>query len=77
MQLATQSFFSRSHDAVIRVFDEAGNVIETYEHKGRFQRTVAFTEFFYTLFAFGWRSPWFLFFGMFLNDPDFYKPSSR
>jgi hypothetical protein len=22
-------FFSRSHDAVIRVFDEAGNVIET------------------------------------------------
>jgi hypothetical protein len=23
---------SRSHDAVIRVYDEAGNVIETYEH---------------------------------------------
>jgi hypothetical protein len=26
--------FSRSHDAVIRVYDEAGNVIETREHKG-------------------------------------------
>ena len=27
-------FRSRSHDATIRVYDEAGNVIETYEHKG-------------------------------------------
>jgi len=26
--------FSRSHDAVIRVYDEAGNVIQTHEHKG-------------------------------------------
>jgi hypothetical protein len=26
-------FRSRSHDAVIRVYDEAGNVIETHEHK--------------------------------------------
>ena len=25
-------FFSRSNDAVIRVYDEAGNVIETHEH---------------------------------------------
>ena len=25
---------SRSHRAVIRVYDEAGNVIETHEHKG-------------------------------------------
>jgi hypothetical protein len=25
---------SRSHDAVIRVYDDAGNVIETREHKG-------------------------------------------
>jgi hypothetical protein len=25
-------FFSRSHDAVIRVYDEAGNVIEAHEH---------------------------------------------
>jgi hypothetical protein len=30
--------FSRSHDAVIRVYDEAGNVIETHEHKGDFKR---------------------------------------
>ena len=30
--------YSRSHDAVIRVYDDAGNVIETHEHKRRFQR---------------------------------------
>ena len=30
-------FRSRSHDAVIRVYDEAGNVIETHEHKGDFR----------------------------------------
>jgi hypothetical protein len=30
-------FFSRSHDAVIRVFDEAGNVIEAHEHTGDFK----------------------------------------
>jgi hypothetical protein len=29
-------FFSRSHDAVIRVYDAAGNVIETHEHAGDF-----------------------------------------
>jgi len=28
---------SRSHDAVIRVYDDAGNVIETHEHKGEFK----------------------------------------
>jgi len=28
-------FFSRSHDAVIRVYDEAGNVIETTQASGR------------------------------------------
>jgi hypothetical protein len=28
---------SRSHDAVIRVYDEAGNVIETHEHEGEFK----------------------------------------
>jgi hypothetical protein len=28
---------SRSHDAVIRVYDEAGDVIETHEHKGEFK----------------------------------------
>jgi hypothetical protein len=30
-------FFSRSHDAVIRVYDEAGNVIETHERAGDFK----------------------------------------
>jgi hypothetical protein len=30
-------FYSRSHDAVIRVFDEAGNVLETHEHAGDFK----------------------------------------
>jgi hypothetical protein len=30
-------FFSRSHKAVICVFDESGAVIETHEHKGDFQ----------------------------------------
>ena len=29
--------YSRSHDAVIRVYDAAGNVIETHEHKGHFK----------------------------------------
>ncbi len=28
---------SRSHHAVIRVYDESGNVIETHEHKGEFK----------------------------------------
>jgi hypothetical protein len=27
----------RSHDAVIRVYGAAGNVIETHEHKGEFK----------------------------------------
>ena len=30
-------FFSRAHDAVIRVYDESGNVIQTHEHKGDFK----------------------------------------
>ena len=30
-------FRSRSHGAVIRVYDEAGNVIETHEHAGDFK----------------------------------------
>ena len=30
-------FYSRSHDAAIRVYDESGNVIETHEHKGDFR----------------------------------------
>ena len=28
---------SRSHDAVIQVYDEAGNVIETHQHRGEFK----------------------------------------
>ncbi len=31
------SFYSRSHDAVIRVYDDAGNVIQTHEHTGDFK----------------------------------------
>jgi hypothetical protein len=30
-------FYSRSHDALIRMYDDAGNVIETHEHKGGFK----------------------------------------
>ena len=30
-------FYSRSHHAVIRVYDAADNVIETHEHKGEFK----------------------------------------
>jgi len=30
-------FYSRSHDAVIRICDEAGNVIETHEQAGEFR----------------------------------------
>jgi hypothetical protein len=30
-------FYSRSHRAVIRVFDDSGNVIETHEHTGEFK----------------------------------------
>ncbi len=31
------NFFSRSHNAVIRVYDESGNVIQTHEHAGEFK----------------------------------------
>jgi hypothetical protein len=31
------NFYSRSHDAMIRVYDAAGNVIETHEHAGDFR----------------------------------------
>jgi len=30
-------FYGRSHDALIRVYDERGNVVETHEHKGDFK----------------------------------------
>ena len=31
------AYYSCSHDAVIRVYDDAGNVINTHEHKGDFK----------------------------------------
>ena len=30
-------FFIRPHDAVVRIYDRAGNVIETHEHAGEFK----------------------------------------
>jgi adenosyl cobinamide kinase/adenosyl cobinamide phosphate guanylyltransferase len=33
-------FRSRSHDAVIRIYDEVGNVIATHEHAGKFRDKV-------------------------------------
>jgi hypothetical protein len=35
--IGNAKFYSRLHDAVIRVYDEAGNVIETHEHAGKFK----------------------------------------
>ena len=32
-------FYSRSHDTVIRVYDEAGNVIETHEYASDFKES--------------------------------------
>ena len=32
-------FYSRSHDAMIRVYDEAGEMIETHEQPGTFQES--------------------------------------
>ena len=40
MQSGLRKFYSRSHHAVIRVYDDAGNVIET-RASGRFQRAVS------------------------------------
>jgi len=37
MQSANAKFYSRSHDVVIRVYDEADNVIQTHKHKGDFR----------------------------------------
>jgi len=34
---------SRSHHAVIRVYDDAGNLIETHEHKGDFKGPCVFS----------------------------------
>jgi hypothetical protein len=30
-------FYSRSHHAVIQIYDDAGNVIETHKHAGDFK----------------------------------------
>ena len=35
--VAYAEFYSRSHDATIRVYDMAGNVIETHEQKAAFK----------------------------------------
>jgi len=37
LRVLRAKFFSRSHNAVIRVYDETGNVIETREHAGEFK----------------------------------------
>jgi hypothetical protein len=37
-------FFSRSHHAVIRVYDEADNVIETNEREGDFEEARIFLD---------------------------------
>jgi hypothetical protein len=37
MRIGYAQHYSRSQNAVIRVFDEAGNVIETHEHAGDFK----------------------------------------
>jgi hypothetical protein len=36
-------FYSRSHPAVIRAFDEAGNIVETEEHAGDFREPMGLT----------------------------------
>jgi hypothetical protein len=38
-------FLSRSHDAAIRIYDAAGNVIETHEHTGEFKEAWALHTF--------------------------------
>jgi hypothetical protein len=35
--VALPLFRSRSHRAVIRIYDDAGNLIEMHEHKGEFR----------------------------------------
>jgi hypothetical protein len=43
MRMGYAKFFSRSHDAVICVYDDAGNVIETHQHTGEFKGVVKFS----------------------------------
>lgn len=35
--VAYAKFYSHSHDTTIRVYDAAGNVVETHHHKGDFK----------------------------------------
>jgi hypothetical protein len=35
--VAYAKFYSRSYDALIRIYDAAGNMVETHEHKGDFE----------------------------------------
>jgi YD repeat-containing protein len=37
LNCTTTSAISRSHNAVIRVYDDAGNLIETHDHAGDFK----------------------------------------
>jgi hypothetical protein len=39
-RILPRQFTRRSHDAVIRVYDAAGNVIATHEHKGDFKECI-------------------------------------
>jgi hypothetical protein len=41
-EIEYHKFFSRFHDAVIHVYDAAGNVIETHEHKGEFKQVSSY-----------------------------------
>ena len=43
MRMGYAKFFSRSHDAVICVCDDAGNVVETHQHTGEFKGVVKFS----------------------------------
>jgi hypothetical protein len=52
---------SRSHDAMIRVYDEAGNVIETQRAQGQFKGEVKFYDTKSTAsltYAVDWREMW-------------------
>ena len=41
LSVIARSFAVDHHNAVIRIYDDAGNVIDTHEHKWRFQRVVS------------------------------------
>ena len=48
--------YSCSHDAVIRIYDDAGNVIETHEHKGDFKEPYPAKALCSRLWS--WARPW-------------------